>query len=420
MALQYEMEVLDELIFETLHPRNLINENTSVSGQIAKPWLGKALSEKNRIRKKFKAVTYSFPKEKHRRLYIQQHQLSLIRLQDRLFNYLCPKDTAEMREKKTDSPLEKLYKKTFDYCSELLQYLQETFPCYFSHDFNMPEYELMQAQEQWKVRLQSLRSGLLKVKPDKKLVSILFNTLNNLCDHTILNSLSYRTHAYINELMAGLENIKEIRKLNSTCPPLNVLLIRFDFNDTEFKDYLVETICNNVNLLKTAKEKIDRLSFYYKEIGQIQRKTGHSYNPRARSVKDDLKEWLVREIKYLEKSENLGILVPASFHESPQYRRGIWYTYTIEELALLQRVQYEASYIANTNIIAMMEDLSRFAHTATQHNISYKNLKNLFYNIDLATIDSMHNKFLFMIRKLQDLKAGIVKKEKLKKTQGRK
>ncbi|HVT84281.1 MAG TPA: hypothetical protein VHD35_03720, partial [Chitinophagaceae bacterium] len=66
--------------------------------------------------------------------------------------------------------------------------------------------------------------------------------------------------------------------------------------------------------------------------------------------------------------------------------------------------------------IALMEDLSKIAHTATQHNISYKNLKNLFYNIDLDTIDSLHEKLLILIRKLQNLKAGIIKKKKEKRS----
>ena len=420
MALQYELEVLDELISENFHPKNLINGNSPVTPQQVNAWLNKALSEENKIRKRLKLVTYGFLKEKHKRIYIQQHQSAIIRLLDRIVNYLYPKDIGHMLEQKTDTPVEKLYKRVFGSCRELLDYIQETFPEYFSHDLKIPDFLLMQSQLQWEFRLSSIRRQLQKIKADKKLVQLLFSILSNICDHTNCISLSYRTHTYINDLLSGLENIKEVKNTNNSCPPLNRLLVSLDFNETGFKDYLVEMICENVNIAKTVKEKIDRLSFYYKEIGQMHRKPGVSFHHGVRSVKDDLKEWLAREIRYLEKSENLGIIVPARFHDSPQYKRGIWYTYTIEELALLQRIQHEANYITNSNIIAMMEDLSKIAHTATQHNISYKNLKNLFYNIDLNTIDSLHEKLLILIRKLQNIKAVVIKKEKTKRSANKK
>ena len=51
MALQYELEVLDELISENLHPKNLINGNTAITSQQVNAWLSKALSQKNKIGK---------------------------------------------------------------------------------------------------------------------------------------------------------------------------------------------------------------------------------------------------------------------------------------------------------------------------------------------------------------------------------
>lgn len=419
MSLRYELELLDELIAESLHPKNLIGNNAITNRQIT-AWLNKALSEKNKARKKFKPVAYSFPEENHRKLYIRQHQSATIHLLDLLFNYLSPKDATGMSEQKTDSHIEKLYKRLFVYCLELLYYIQDTFPEYFAFNQKVSDYELMKSQQEWSSRVIVIRKQLQKIKTNKALVNLLFTILDNICDHTNCIVLSYRTHLYINSLINSIETAKLVKPINVIFPLLETILISHDFNKTEFKNYLVDTICTEVNMLKTTKEKIDKLSFYYKSISQMYVKQGLSFKPGTPSVKDDLKEWLLREIRYLEKSENLGIIVPAHFHDIPQYKKGIWYTYTIEELALLQRVQYDANYITNRNIIAMMEDLSKIAHTATQHNISYKNLKNLFYNIDTDTIDSLHEKFLTMIRKLQNLKAELIKKAKSKRSIGKK
>ncbi|HVT84906.1 MAG TPA: hypothetical protein VHD35_06870 [Chitinophagaceae bacterium] len=416
MALHYELEVLDELISEDLHPKNVLKGNTIVTDKQVSAWLNKAVLLKRKARKRIRSTAYSFLEEKHKKIYINQHISSLIRLLDTLFNYLSPKEVGDMAERKEDLPAEKLYKRLYSYCLHLLNYLHDHFSECFNPNFKMPEYEFRKSQHEWRNNLSSLKRKLLRLKADRKLVDLLFTFLNDFCDPANNTSFSFSSHRYINDLLSGLESLGKMRKINSQCPPLNLLLVYLDFNETSIKDYMVQRICENVNPLKTVKEKVDKLYFYYKEISQMHRKPGISFYPQASSIKEDLKDWLAREIKYLEKSQTLGIIVPAKFQDVPQYKRGIWYTYTIEELALLQRAQHEAGYITNTNIIALMEDLSKIAHTATQHNISYKNLKNLFYNIDLDTIDSLHDKLLIMIRKLQNLKAITIRKQKTKQS----
>lgn len=416
MTVRYELEVLDELISENLHPKNILRGNTIVTNKQVTAWLNKALLLKRKARKRIKSIAYSFLEEKHKKIYIHQHISALIRLLDTLFNYLSPKEVGDMAERKEDSPVEKLYKRLYIYCNDLLYYLQDNFREYFNPAFKIPEYDLLKSQQQWRTALKPLKRKLLRSKADKKLIDLLFTFLNDTCDPASNTNFSFSSHHYINDLLKGLDNLKQVPQTNSNFPPLNVLLVHFDFNVTSIKDHFVERICENVNPLKTVKEKIDKFYFYYKEISQMHRKPGVSFHPGAASIKDDLKDWLVREIKYLEKSQSLGIIVPARFQDTPQYRKGMWYTYTIEELALMQRIQHDAGYLTNSNIIAMMEDLSKIAHTATQHNISFKNLKNLFYNIDLDTIDSLHEKLLIMIRKLQNLKANTIRKQKTKQS----
>lgn len=414
MQLTYELELLDELISEDLHPKKLIKDNPAISKTQVNSWIKKVSVEKNRVRKSLKPAVYTLLDEKHRQLFIRQNQSVLTRLLDTIFHYLSPKDASGMTERKTDSQLEKLYKYMYAYCLDLLNYIQDSFPEYFSSEMKMPEFELMRSQTQWKDRLIPIKKKLVKTKPDKKLSALLLEVLNNISDHALCVTLSYRTHDYINDLFGELENQKRIINIEGLRHPLTALLIYLDFNDTSFKEYLVEQICATANNSKTIKEKIDKLSFYYKEFGQLPKKKNTSLFLAEVSVKEDMKAWLAREIKYLEKSQNLGVIVPASFHSSSEYKRGIWYTYTIEELALMQRIQHDANYITNTNIIVMMQDLSKIAHTVKKHNISHNNLKNLFYKIDLDTIDSLHDKLLIMIRKLQDIKVGVIKKQKSK------
>lgn len=419
MALNFELEVLDEMISENLHLKNLIDKKSRITSTQVTNWLDKALAAKRKARKRFKPVTYSFPEEKHRQLYIRQHQTVLIRLLDTLYGYLSPFKESGMAEHAADSNLERLYKRLYAYCLKLLTYLHDNFPEYFNPDHKLPDFELLKLQHQWKERLSVVQKRLPSLKTDKRMSILLVAKLSAIFNHTNDINLTYRSQAYIHKLLLELESLRVIKTETGFRHPLILLLIQLNFNETAFKDYLADDICTAVNELKTSKEKIERLSFYYKEFANMHTKAGMALYTDITSVKDDMKTWLAREIKYLEKSKNLGIIVPARFADDPQYKRGIWYTYTIQELALLQRIQHDAGFITNSNIVGMMEDLSKIAHTATQHNISFKNLKNLFYNVELGTIDSMHNKLLLLIRKLQDLKAGIVKKEKEKRTKNK-
>jgi len=247
-------------------------------------------------------------------------------------------------------------------------------------------------------------------------VKLLFALLDLVCDKTNHVILTYYSLHYINDLLASLENLKAVTNGNNFCPPLNVLIIYLNLNETDFKDYLADFICVDVNRISTVKEKLDKLYFYYKQISQMHTKPGAALIQQARSVKDEMKDWLAGEIKYLQKTQSLGIIVPARFRNDTEYKKGIWCTYTVEEIALFHRLQHEAKYITNKKVRPMIEDLSKFIHTATVHNVSAKNLYNSFYNIDLATIQSLNDKLFNLISQLRKIESHIKRKTKEKQS----
>ena len=77
-------------------------------------------------------MTYSYSKETHRRLYIQQHQFAIGRLKNQLFDFLLPKDASVLAEKESDLNLVRLYKRCLAMLHELMIFIREEFKPYFN------------------------------------------------------------------------------------------------------------------------------------------------------------------------------------------------------------------------------------------------------------------------------------------------
>jgi len=154
-----KLEVLDELISESLHPRNLINK-APIPDQQFENWNSILLQEKERIRKRLKQITYGYSKESHRRLYIQQHQSAIARLKNQLVDFLMPKDATVLAEQEDDVNLVRLYKRCLIALDELMNFLRDEFRPYFNDDEKMPACRLLIIQQELKPRLVRMRKYL--------------------------------------------------------------------------------------------------------------------------------------------------------------------------------------------------------------------------------------------------------------------
>lgn len=420
MALPYKLESLDALIADNLHPRHWLQDKSTPELEKQLLIIGQqAHDEITKFRKHLKPVAYGFEKEKHREIFIRQHMSALIHLLDTLTNFLMPGIHETFTLKHDDTQLSGTYKSLYLACREAFEELQSGFSHYFYCDHKIPDHEWTVLQDRWSKDIKTVKQKLTHLKTDKRLIDILSAYLYTITDSIVHPTISYRKMRYVTDLLIGITNLKKTDRIANQCPPITTLLIYHDFNDTGFKDYLVDFICTNANEVEAVKAKTERLLFFYKQISQLHMRPGASLRPAAKSVKEDLKDWLAREIKYLEKTQSLGLLVPPEFNQDV-YSKGIWYSYTIEELALFKRIEHEAGLITNKKIRPLIEDFAKIAHVSSQHNISPKNLYNLFYNIELSTIDSLHDKLFLLINQLQKIKSQATLKQKEKITTKRK
>jgi hypothetical protein len=408
MPLRYELEVLDDLITKSLHPKNLIDEN-SISDQQFENWNSILLQESETIRKRLKKVTYSYEKENHRKLYIQQHQFAIARLKNKLVDYLMPRDALVLTEKKEDVNLVRIYKRCLNVLQELMSFIQDEFRNYFNEDEKIPADRLLIIQHDLKPRLARIRKYLTKAGHDAALTELILETIIIHCNNETCLALTYRKFSSIKSLMNALEKVNPNEIQASHYPSLPALLVYLNFNATAFKNYMVKLIHAEINAGASLQEKIETISFHHKEISQLPVKSGMALSPSLPSVQLDLVTWLFNEMTHLEKKQTLGIIAPIHFKDpgDPDSEKGIYSVLTVEELALFMKALKETGVLKNKNMKQVCRRIAEDWHSKQKENISWQYLYNSMSTVEVGTVNSLDSKLMDMVNWLRKMRGAL-------------
>lgn len=408
MSLHYELEVLETLITESFHPKNLLQEN-SITDQQFESWKQLLVQEKEIVRKRLKKVTYTYCKEGHRKLYIQQHQFVITQLKNVLMEFLLPKDAESLAETKGDNKIAKLYKGSLVIMQELLGFIKEEFPQYFNYEERIPANILMQLKVGLNTRLAELRKQFVKAKEDASLIELVIQTILVHSNNETSQPFTYSRWQYVKELLNSLERMGTDEVFASHYPAMIVELVYMNFNATVFKNYFVKKIYPEINAGGSLQEKIEMISFHHKEISQLHVKPGMALAPSSPSVQLDLVTWLFNEMAHLEKKQTLGMVVPVEFKdkENGDKEKGIYSLYTIEEMGLLLKAHHETELIRNKNLKQAAKSMAEHWHSKYKENISWQYLYNSMSTIEMNTIKSLEDKLVGMVNWLRKAKGKL-------------
>lgn len=405
MALYYELETLEELITENLHPKNLECENSNTEQQFEN-WNQLLLREKEIIRKRLKKVTYSCTKENHRKLYIQQHQFAITHLKNVLMEFLLPQSAEDLVETKSDNKTAIIYKRCLATMQELLSFIREEFPQYFNYEEKIPACKLLQLQDGLKARLAKLRKQLVKSGQDAPLVELVFQTIHIHINNGTCQPLTYTRWEYIKKLLNSLERMNPGDGYASHYPALIVQLVYMNFNATVFKNYFVKMIHAEINAGASLHDKIEIISFHHKEISQLPVKSGMALATSLPSVQLDLVTWLFTEMTHLEKKQTLGIVAPVQFKEPGdlESEKGIYSQLTVEELGLFFKIQKDNDLLKNKNMKQVARSVAEHWHSKQKENISWQYLYNSMSTVEMGTIKGLEDKLVGLVNRLRKMR----------------
>lgn len=407
MALHYELELLEELISITLHPKNLSNESFVKNN--SNEWLRVAGAEIERIKKRLKAGLLACKKEKSRLTYIRQHQVGIVNLQDLLYQYLSSLNTNNpFTLKKTAAKLQ-LFQQLTVLLDDVLFFFDRHFNPIFKDEQTLAVTSALEFQNAAIEKLKAIKPVLLSFSPDHQLPDLVIEIISALCNNLHIEKITMPQLNYLSHLLQKLETIHQYIAVGYY-PVLTQLLIHINFNSPLFVNYLLQTILKEINDTDTDIEKWERLCFHYKEIKQVNALPGMALNPSAMSVQKYIAGYLLSEKKYFKKLKALSRFTPLKTNTAAgEEQEGIQLQLSVEELGLLTNVQKQAGLLKNPNMRSLAKLLAASHRSLRRDKISWQNLYNCFSKVEMNTINSLDDKLITMVNTLRKIKSDLKK-----------
>ncbi len=394
MALHYELEVLDDLIFEDLHPKNFIT--TLPEEKKLKEWNDLLVAEKSTIQKKIRKTVGSFIKENRKESYIQLQQSGITRLQDAVLHFLLPKDVSSLTKKSKTLCLENLYKEIWLELDLLLQQLKNDYAKHF--DFNAKIADGCK----WKNEA-IIRDALAVIKKSlsKKVSSSLLELLCEPFEHFLKldNECSYRELAYLQELQVFLLAISE-QAPDNIKNLITDRLLYLNFNSVLFFNYSILNMSDEAARKKTVTERVEYFSWQIKVINQTPVQPNIVYLRHLPPIRDQLVFWIVEDLYYLDKKHQLSLALPVNRETEKDKLKKVHVQLTVSDLALGARLLLDTDIIVDMNYTELMKIVAKGFRTNRQASISQQAIYNVGFEPSVTSKEKVKHVLMKMVRKI--------------------
>lgn len=296
LSLHYELEVLDDLVLEKMNPER--NPTLEELGSLME-CISIAKTQKELIKKKMVNTAYSFSEERHTTIYIHNHQARLSHLIEMLFKYL----DDDIVKKSNDYQL--AIDQMISQVVALMRFLADTFKDYFNYEAESTVSFKRTASSHFKEQLIRLKS--ITTAPPPTSLEIALAPIKEFAFSPLSKPITFRKLMYFDFMVKAIEPILESGDYDSKT--IKIALIELNFNSNQFLWYLTNEAEQTILSLETNLEKIEKLSYYIKQVNQIQMRTDIAFEPKNESIKEKIIGWLLEEICFLERSikhESIG------------------------------------------------------------------------------------------------------------------
>ena len=270
----------------------------------------------------------------------------------------------------------------------LLDFLQSRFCEHFDQDAILPDICRKKSVADTKQLYGEIMTRLPGNQPDKIWIEVFTQPIEAFLTQ---RHSSFRQAEYAKELVTGLNEAILVEPEGIESDKIRSLLIHFNSNGKACFDHYVNYFSTLITEADSVSERLEKLAFSYKKINQIQVKPAMIYDPKDRSIKDQLSDWLLQEISYLERK--LELVSKGSLSEETTIRKEFKFEFdmSVSQFAYFIRTFIEAGVIQNKNISELIRFLARFVKTKRSENIAYESFRMKYYNVEGSTKDSVKN-----------------------------
>lgn len=356
--MKYELELFENLI----HQLSTNSEEVKLQEEELKELL---TNEKVRIKRSLVNEAFGLKKEKYVALFIRKHQRALIRMLDELLN--SPKIRAV-------DGIEIVYQSL----EEILSFIETYFSKHFNLDQSVPGKYCLVARQEFKNKLRILAFPADSA-PGSELAAIAVYPIEKFTGNE--KSISFRSLAYLRELMKPIRKILERSSGSIDIRALRRSLIYLNFNSYRFFKYLTYEINAAFQEKETFAEQIEYLSLQLKITNQTHVKPGLSYKPGQMSIKNQLNYWILEELAFVEKKRQL-LLLPAKRQDAVIEDFRILTDLSVQQLAYFTKLLVDTKVIKNRNLAELIRFISANTSTKRTERISHESFRTKYYNIE--------------------------------------
>lgn len=160
--------------------------------------------------------------------------------------------------------------------------------------------------------------------------------------------------------------------------------------------FLTGFITDETDKCETAGEKIERLSWFLKEVNQVPVRPTTSYHRDRPSLKSQVSVYLAEEIEYLERLSRLA-KAPAGDRENALKKSRLKLGTSVAQLACFLRLLLDPKVVQNENTAELLRFTAGACVTKRSEAVSVGSLRGKFYEVETATKESAKQLLLKMV-----------------------
>lgn len=266
-----------------------------------------------------------------------------------------------------------------DLCSDaeqVLDFMQDFFYQHFDYEYKATAFCLQQFKNAFQLKLDYWKIKLQQ----SPLIDPLQECMNEKWMLPDCN-ISFRKIIYLKSIFQHVESATSI----ITETYVRDLLIRYNFNTPCFIEFETGLIKAKLNPEHTAEENMVLLRIELITINQLRMKQGFGFEINMPTVKTQLHEWVIAEIKRLELHNQRStdkdlILDPESKIQT---------SLSVAKLAVLIRLMVADKIIINKTVAPMLRTVAKLFTTLQKDEISFGSLETKYHAPDKATLNVM-------------------------------
>lgn len=373
--MDYEFQNIETLI------RNAIDSTTDQS--TAKEQFNQvrnAVAEESvRIRNTFALKVLSVEQDKVERL-VRYHQQALINLLNNLVEVLSI--TNGSRSTIKESHFNDFVKFSCSAVEEILRFIQDHFKSHFDLDVHVPELIKERARKALKESSILLEANLSKFEIDPALLSICVSPMTDFLKEPDLK-ITYRKMNWIRELITELLQLSQDNAEGTVLTDqIQSIFILINYNHTTYLKYCTKIISSEVLVSETLAEKIEKFALHLKIVNQSLVRPDFAFNPNSSSLKEQLTDWVLEEIQFLERKQQLSIAHHSSAEDQVKQEFKLVFDMSVPQFAYFIRTLTEIGVIKSKNISELARFLAKFINTKRSENISSESFRKHYYDTE--------------------------------------